>query len=330
MKNMVCIGGWGHWFEAVQALENYPGARLCGFAPAYEGEDLDWISGHALMKGVPRFGTMDEMLTAVDADIAIVSTQPGYMAAAVIRAAEAGLELIAEKPLGATLEENTAIAEAVAKNNVRLMAIFSMRAHPVFQTVRRLYREGAIGKAVLINARKSYKYGDEKARPEWFGKRAIYSGTFPWIGIHALDMIRFTTGLSACRVAALQRNQAHLTRPDCEDTCCGIFELDGGAQATVSVDYFRPQSAGTHGDDWIRIVGTAGIIEARANEKRCTLLNDGKDPESVTLDDPESLFIPFIEGREGLTNTDDALMLSRVCLFARLAADEKQWMEISR
>jgi predicted dehydrogenase len=141
-------------------------------------------------------------------------------------------------------------------------------------------------------------------------------------------MIRFTTGLVPVRVAALQRNQIHLTRPDCEDTCCGIFEMEGGAQATVSVDFFRPQNAGTHGDDWIRIVGAAGIIEARANEKRCTLLKDGAAPEAVTLDDPESLFIPFIEGREGLTNTADALSLSRACLFARLAADEKKWMEI--
>lgn len=328
MKKIVCIGGWGHFFEVFQCLEKYDGAQICGAAPAYDGEDMSFLIGRSAGKNLPMFGTIDEMLSAVDADIAIVSTQPGYIAAGVIRAAEAGLDIIAEKPLGATLEENSAITEAVAKNNVRLMAIFSMRADPVFQTARRLYREGAIGQAVLVNARKSYKYGDEKARPEWFGKREIYSGTFPWIGIHALDMIRFTTGLAPVRVAALQRNQTHLTRPDCEDTCTGLFELSGGAQATVSVDYFRPQNAGTHGDDWIRIVGTAGIIEARANEKLCTLLKDGAAPESVTLDAPESLFIPFIEGREGLTNTADALSLSRACLFARLAADEKKWMEI--
>jgi predicted dehydrogenase len=95
------------------------------------------------------------MLASVDADIAIVSSQPGHIAAAVIQAAHAGLDIIAEKPLGITLEENSAVAEAVAENNVRLMAIFSMRADSVFQTARRLYREGAIGQAVLVNARKS-------------------------------------------------------------------------------------------------------------------------------------------------------------------------------
>jgi predicted dehydrogenase len=328
MKNIVCIGGWGHFFEVFQTLEKYDGAQICGAAPAYDGEDMSFLTGQPQSEKIPMFGTIDEMLSAVDADIAIVSTQPGYIAAGVLRAAEAGLDIISEKPLGATLEENSAITEAVAKNNVRLMAIFSMRANPIFQTARRLVREGVIGRPVLLNARKSYTFGDEKARPEWFGKRSIYGGTFPWIGIHALDMIQFTTGLFPVQVAALQRNQAHLSRPDCEDTCCGIFELEGGAQATVSVDYFRPANTGWWNDDWIRIVGTEGIIEARASEKTVMLLKDNEAPQSVPLDEPESLFIPFIEGREGLTNGEDALELSRACLYARQAADENRILEI--
>ena len=328
MKKIICIGGWGHFFEVFQTLEKVDGTRFVGAAPAVDGEDMSLLTNHPLMEKVPGFGNIDELLAATNADIAIVSTQPGYIASGVIRAAEAGLDIIAEKPLGATLEENVAIADAVEKNNVRLMAIFSMRANPVFQTARRRVQEGVIGRPVLINARKSYKYGDEKARPEWFGKREIYSGTFPWIGIHALDMIQFTTGLLPVRVAALQRNQEHLSRPDCEDTCCGIFELEGGAQATVSVDYFRPMSAGTHGDDWVRIVGTEGVIEARACDESVTLLKDSESRQSVPLDEPESLFIPFMEGRDGLTNTKDALALSRACLIARQAADENRILEI--
>jgi predicted dehydrogenase len=268
------------------------------------------------------------LLKKTDADLVLVSTRPGHIARSVTQAAEAGLDIISEKPLGITLEENCAVKRAVQKNGIRLMAIFSMRSFPVFQTARRLYREGAIGRAVLIKTRKSYKYGDETARPEWFGRREEYGGTFPWVGIHALDMIQFTTGLLPEQVAALQRNQAHLSRPDCEDTCCGIFELEGGAHATVSVGYFRPMSAKTHGDDWVRIVGTEGVIEARASEESVMLLKDGETPQSVPLDEPESLFIPFIEGRDGLTNTKDALALSRACLITRQAADEHRVMEI--
>ena len=309
-------------------MENDPDARLCGVAPAFEGEDLEWICGHALMRDVPRFENAEELLREVPADFCIVSTRPGHIAGAIIKATNAGLDIITEKPLGITREETAEVEAAVKANGVRLMAIFSMRSYPVFQTARRLYREGVIGRAVLVNTRKSYKYGDETARPEWFGQRSEYGGTFPWIGIHALDMIRFTTGLGVRRVAALQRNQAHPQRPDCEDTCCAILELDGGVQATASIDYFRPANAGTHGDDWIRIVGTGGVIEARANKETCTLLKSGAAPESIPLGEPESLFIPFLEGREGLTNGTDAFELTKASLAVRQAANEKRWVEI--
>lgn len=327
MKRIICIGGWGHWPEVFHALENDPDAQLCGIAPAYEGEDLETICNHVLMKDVPVFGTAEDLLKH-PAEFCIVSTRPDRIAGAVVKAAHAGLDIITEKPLGIAPEETAAVEAALKANDVRLMAIFSMRADPVFQTARRLYREGVIGKAVLINARKSYKFGDETARPEWFGKRSVYGGTFPWIGIHALDMIRFTTGLGVRRVAALQCNQTHPQWPDCEDTCCAILELDGGVQATASIDYFRPANAETHGDDWIRIVGVDGVIEARANDKTCTLLKNGTVLEAIPLDEPESLFIPFLERREGLTNGTDALELTTASLAARRAADEKIWVEI--
>lgn len=322
MATVVLIGGWGHWGKVIVEAAKLSGVEFGGIAPAFTGEDLSTVTEHPVLKHVPLFASAAELLNQAGKGIAVVSTRPGRIAAAVIQAAEAGFDVIAEKPVGITLEEIAAVEAAVRKNRVRLMAMLSMRGSPVFQTVRRLVREGAVGRPVLVNSRKSYKYGDPEKRPEWFGDRAEYGGTFPWVGIHALDLVVFTTGLRPRQVAALQRNQAHPERPACEDSCCAIFELEGGAQATVSADYFRPESAATHGDDWVRIVGTEGILEARANESLVTLLKNGKSPEPVPLDEAEKLFAPFIEGREGLTDAADAIELSRACVYARQAADE--------
>lgn len=328
MKKIVFIGGWGHWHEVAGVLVSCDGIVPAGIAPAYAGENLDGVCSHPGIGDVPVFDSMDALFDQVDADIATVSSRPGNIAAAVIRAADAGSDVIAEKPMGITFEETDAIAEAIHKNDRRLMAMFSLRAQPVFQTARRLVQEGAIGRPVLVNARKSYKFGDEKKRPAWFGERSVYGGTFPWVGIHALDLILFTTGLQMRQVAAIQKNLTHPSLPACEDSCCGIFGLDGDAMATVSIDYFRPGSAATHGDDWIRIVGTDGVVEARANEGLVTLLKDGTAPEPVPLDDAMSLYVPFLTGDEGLTNSADALSLSRACLCARQAADENRIIEI--
>lgn len=324
MKRIVCIGGWGHWPEVFQALEKRSDIELCGVAPAYEGEDLGTICSRDLMSGVPRFGNVDELLQT-PADFCIISTRPGRIAAANIKAAKAGLDIISEKPIGITLDELDAVEVAVKENGVRLMVMLTMRSFPVFQAAEQLFKGGAIGALALVNARKSYKYGN---RPEWFGDRSAYGGTFPWVGIHALDMISFVTGQKPTAVAALQANQAHPDRPDCEDACCGVFNLNGGALASVSVDLLRPKASGTHGDDWIRIVGTAGVIEARVSENSCRLLRDDKEPVDVELLPARSLYDPFLDGEFGLTGPSDAVDLTRAVLCARQAADEKRWIEI--
>ena len=42
-----------------------------------------------------------------------------------------------------------------------------------------------------------------------------------------------------------------------------MITFDDGLAATLSFDFLRPETAPTHGDDWARIVGTTGVIEAR-------------------------------------------------------------------
>lgn len=324
---VICIGGWGHWDEVFSAFKQFAGVRVLGVAPAYEGEDLSLISSHPLLTDGIVYPSMDELLS-VPSDFCVVSTRPGHIASVLVCAANAGVDIITEKPLGISLDELEQVERAVRENDVRLMAMLTLRGFAVFQTARRLYSEGAIGRAVLVNVRKSYKYGNEKLRPEWFGVRSEYGGTLPWVGIHGVDMVRFITGLKPVRVAAIQKNTSHQTHPECEDACSALFEMNQGAQMTLSVDYFRPEVSGTHGDDWIRIVGTEGILEARENEKICTLLRNGEVPEIVDLDQPELLYDAFFKGGIGMVTRDDAFELTKACLIARQAADQGQWLEI--
>ena len=195
MKRIVCIGGWGHWPEVFQCLEKRTDVQMCGIAPAYEGEDLEGICSKEIMKNVPLFGNSDEMLQS-SADFCIVSTRPGHIVAANIKAAQAGLDIISEKPIGITLDELNAVETAVKQNGVRLMAMLTMRSFPVFQAAEKLFKDGAIGALALVNARKSYKYGN---RPEWFGDRNVYGGTFPWVGIHSRhDSVYYRTATDVC------------------------------------------------------------------------------------------------------------------------------------
>lgn len=295
--------------------------EIAGMAPAYDGEDLSGFDGCGFLPDdLPVFSSLEMLLEEFRLDVVVVSTRPDHIARTIIFAAEAGCDIISEKPLGLSFDEVRLVRDAVQANGVRLLPMLSMRIDPAFLKARELYRSGAIGEVVLINTRKSYRFGD---RPEWFGDRAKYGGTFPWVGIHAVDMIHFITGQEFISVSARHTNFSHPERPDCEDGCVALFELSNGAFATASVDLLRPDSAPTHGDDWIRMVGTGGVLEASANEGAVKLINESGESVIKAGAGAVSFYAEFLTAdRSSLVEPGDGFLLTEAALYARDSADQ--------
>ncbi|MCK5851740.1 Gfo/Idh/MocA family oxidoreductase, partial [bacterium] len=238
---IVSIGGYGHSIFVFDEILQIDEAKLVAFAPAFDGEDLSIITSHKIYNdNILYYDNYEEMLEKEKPDVVIVSTRLDKIAKIAIDSANKGCHLICEKPLAINYRDLENLHNTVKKNNVKLMAMLSMRAEPVFVAAREIYQSGKIGEAVLINSRKSYKWG---TRPEWFGDKSKYGGTIGWIGIHALDFINFITELDFVSVAAMQSNFSHPERKDCDDNCALILEMSNGGHATVSVDFFRPKAA---------------------------------------------------------------------------------------
>jgi len=317
MLKVVSIGGFGHSVFVFDDMTGMEEAKIVALAPAFEGEDISFFTGHDLCKGVKEYPDYGKMIEEVKPDVAVISTRLDIIPQVIIDAANAGCHIIAEKPLALDKDNLEKVRKAIKDNNVRLTAMLSMRSEPEFIAAKNVYESGVIGEAVLVNGRKSYKYGK---RPDWFGDKDKYGGTIGWVGIHAFDFINFVTGLGFGKTAAMQGNFSHPERPACEDNCAIIAELSNGGNCTVSVDLFRPQSAGTHGDDWIRVVGTKGVIEARGSDNTCTVIIDGEKPEPVELPAKSKMFKDFLLSLCGDENAptyqEESFMLTDVCLRA--------------
>lgn len=329
---VVSIGGFGHSVFVFNDMVGMAEAELVGFAAALADEPPTTVTNHELYhKGLARFDDYRAMLAEVKPDVAVISTRLDKTAEIAVAAAEAGCHLICEKPLALTHGSLKEVHKAVKANGVELFAMHSMRSQGAFVTAQNIYRAGQIGEVVLANGRKSYKWG---TRADWFGKRDIYGGTLCWVGIHAVDFINFITGVGYRSVMAMQGNFAHSSHKDCEDNCGMILELANGGHATVSVDLLRPSSAPTHGDDWVRIVGTKGVIEANGSQRTCSLIEEGKAPVEVEVVDNRKMFRNFMLGLLGKgeyepeLSTSDGFMLTHVCLCGRDAADTGKVVKI--
>ena len=326
---VVSIGGFGHSVCVFDEMLGMKEAELYALAPAYKGEDIDTFTEHELCKGKRIFDDYREMLNAVNPDVAIIGTRLDNIPEIAIEVANTGCHLICEKPLALDINKLEDVYDAVSKNSVKLVAMLSMRSEAHLIAARNVYASGDIGQAVMVNARKSYKWG---VRPEWFGERKYYGGTIGWVGIHAMDMINFVTGLKFKKVAAMQENFAHSEYKACEDNCALALQLSNGGHATISLDYFRPENAKTWGDDWVRVVGTKGVIEASGTKGTCSVLVNDKDSYEVALPEKNRIFWEFmvsiINGGQAELKQAESFILTHASLCARQAADTQSFVEI--
>jgi predicted dehydrogenase len=325
------IGAWGHVDAVLGEIERLPWVEVVGCAKARPDEDWEPVRRkYGCVGKAKEWGDYRDLLRDGKPQVAVVSTRLDLIAPLAMEAAEAGCDLICEKPLALNHRWLGELMRVVKEREVLCVAMLGFRAHPVIRAAREVVAGGRIGKVVLCNARKSYKWGQ---RPAWFGERALYGGTIGWVGIHGLDFIHTVTGQEFTSVAAMQSNVVHTNRPACEDNCGVVLALSGGGHATLSVDYLRPDAAATHGDDWLRVVGSEGVLEANISAGRCTVVTRDSPAEEIPIGKEEGYYESFLrQVREGNrvppADMQKAFYLTHVGLCARDAADERRVVAI--
>ncbi|MBM3786465.1 MAG: Gfo/Idh/MocA family oxidoreductase, partial [Acidobacteria bacterium] len=233
------------------------------------------------------------MLDEQSLDVVGVCTTNGGRAASVIEVAQRGLPFIAEKPLATTRADYEKAKQAMLKSGKPAALILPLRYEPQFLAMKKLVAEGAVGTVGMISSQKSYKAGN---RLRWFRERETYGSTILWIGIHMFDLMRWTAGRDYVEAFSFQSQVAAPAGiGQMENTTTTALRLDNGGTATLHMDYYRPESSPTHGDDRVRIAGSKGVIEYMASTG-VTLLREGAKPEVIRdLPEERSVFIQFLE-----------------------------------
>jgi hypothetical protein len=80
-----------------------------------------------------------------------------------------------------------------------------------------------------------------------------------------------------------------------ENTTSTVLKLDNGGTASLHMDYYRSESAVTHGDDRVRIAGSNGVVEYLAGTGLTVLREGSKQYVMNELPPKRSIFIEFLE-----------------------------------
>ncbi|HEX8464055.1 MAG TPA: Gfo/Idh/MocA family oxidoreductase, partial [Abditibacterium sp.] len=262
-------------------------------------------------------------------DIVNIGAVYGFNGEIAALALERDIAVVSDKPVAATWPQLERLQHVTRGTNRKLLTEFPFRSQPEFRAARTVVQSGKIGEVVLATAQKSYRFG--ASRPDWYANRQDYAGTMLWVASHGIDAIRFCGGVGFGRVLGVQNN---VSKPDygaMEDHCIALFELQNGGSALVHADFLRPSGASTHGDDRLRIAGSAGVVEVR--ESRCWLLSREAPEEDITHSvEVRPVHYELLAAIEGKTDefysTRESLEVAEILLRARDAADAREWTGI--
>jgi predicted dehydrogenase len=325
------IGSDGHRNVLLDSIPHLTGVEWSAYAKGQPGEDTAWVP--KLFPGSQKtrvYASYQEMLEKEPLDVVGVCLPFFQNAEASIQAARRGIHVFSEKPGATTLADLDRLEREVQHAGVRYSIMLTMRGMPIFQAAQQAVSAGAIGEPILLSSQKSYKWGS--SRPWYYNKRETYGDSIAWIGIHAVDYMRWVSGKEYARVAAFEGNKAHPASGHCEDYGALLFSLAGGGTATCHLDYLRPETAPTHGDARLRIAGSEGVLEVTEVGDRANLISAKGKVGDLPLPPPLDLFTTFIAELRGqgahILSQADAFAIPRICLKARDAADSGNWVNL--
>jgi len=176
--------------EHIKAFQKNPHTRVAAVSDV-RLEIIQKRARESGLEGIGMYTRLEEALEHRGIDIVSICTPQHLHPECAVRAAEAGKHLAIEKPIANSLEELQAMREAVRKARVKTVVSFVLRWNPLFETLKALIADDALGKVYFVETDyqsnvASWWSGFEDARKKETGRCAMLVG-----GCHALDAARW-------------------------------------------------------------------------------------------------------------------------------------------
>lgn len=253
-------------------------------------------------QGVIAYGSADALLKNNEIDVVIISANNNQHLSLVIKAAEAGKDIICEKPVAMNVKELDEMIHVVKKNNVKFTVHHQRRYDPDFRTVKEVYDKRLLGEVYTI---KSQLYGFNGNMHDWHIHLSEGGGMLLDWGVHLIDQILWMINSKVTSVFATVKNIINFEVDDyfniqlrfengiMVEIELGTYYLKdtkkwferhwfmGGDQGTAYVDGFHPEG---------KVVRTTHLLENVSNARTITSAGPtrsfGNPREGLILTEP--------------------------------------------
>ncbi|MFI5237212.1 MAG: Gfo/Idh/MocA family protein [Ignavibacteriales bacterium] len=256
------------------------------------------------------FDNYDEFLKS-DIDSVFIASVNAHHFDQVIKAAEAGKNILCEKPLAITSKQSEEMVEACKRNNVYLAVNYLHRLHPHVIKAKELIKNQTIGRFVTVNV--SFNIDFPPGNNFRFKKELSGGGALRDLGTHMIDLLRFF-GEEISEINGYMDNIIY--KSDVEDFASAIVKFENGCYGSFNVSYNTKKAFNR-----IEILGHTGAISienfigVKGVPSKLTIQLDGEAKKSFRKRGNKFLFMmraiqksflknqpPPVTGEDGLIN----------------------------
>ena len=251
----------------VHTFKQIPDAQIVAYCEDSDSSLLD--QARAFDPEASIHANVDELLNKEDFDLGCVVLPANEIPAVGIKLAEAGKHFFVEKQFARTAADLARLVEAVRRNNVKALAGYPWRFHPVLQDLKQFIDQGVFGAPLSLESRlvtTQVRPGSREPTHFMFTAENEGGGVLHMLGGHYIEFMRH---LVQCEVKAVQalagRPVGYIDEP-LEDVAVVALEYENGALGSLHAAYTQPPLAsgydssfvyrGEHGwADWTPVGG---------------------------------------------------------------------------
>lgn len=238
-----------------------------------------------------------------------------------LSALAAGVHVLCEKPMAATLKEADEMIAAARRAERVLQINQSCRYLPVYRRLAELVALGEIGKVHHIRCMRSGGNSPDMAwspGATWFVSKQAQGGVLLDIGIHMADIMRHIVGEVESVSAVVDTRRSDIDVPD---NVSALMRFQSGATGVLELSWTFPVGAGL-----LEIYGSAGTLRTGFGPAGIEIIKPGTPKPETRLESPVddgfSSYASFIEAIQGKTPSPTSGEYGRRALALCAAMDE--------
>lgn len=279
----------GHGIGFLGSALKFKGVSVMGF---YDDKNPESAGEASKLFNAPVYSDLDELLQNSGANTLLTAAINSDKADIIVKAIDAGLNIISDKPLVTTMDDLKKITNALERNKkVKLYLMLSERYNPVLVTAKKIIDSGEIGKVVNIINMRPHRLNPQ-GRPAWMFDSKQYGGIINDLGVHDIDIAVWLSGSGVDEIlAACVSNKRFTQFNDFYDNGEAMLRLKNGCVVFILESWLTPEKYPHHGEMKFIVHGTKGQILADPQNNKVTLYSDTKEEHNVEIVNPKETYV---------------------------------------